>query len=127
MDDNVQRIADLIAQDRKLEAVKLLRETTGMDLQRAVEEVERLSSETGEPAGAPAPAVPGEIPAEVRELALQGKKIEAIKLLRERSRGLGLKEAKDLVETIPGVPKGSGCAAVVLISVLVLLLAAVAI
>lgn len=121
MDANAQRIAELIAEGRKLEAVKLLRETTGMDLQRAMEEVEQLSGDIPDAGGAP--GVP-EIPAEVRDLALRGNKIEAIKRLRERNPGLGLKEAKDLVDAVPGVPKGSGCAGAMLLFVLALVLAA---
>jgi ribosomal protein L7/L12 len=39
--------------------------------------------------------------AEVRAALERGNKIEAIKLVRERT-GLGLKEAKDLVEREPG-------------------------
>ena len=38
---------------------------------------------------------------EVRAALVQGNKIAAIKLVRERT-GLGLKEAKDLVEREPG-------------------------
>ncbi len=38
----------------------------------------------------------------VRKLAAEGKKIEAIKAVREHT-GLGLKEAKDYVEAIPNV------------------------
>ncbi len=43
----------------------------------------------------------GALSPEVRELALQGRKIEAIKLHREQT-GLGLKESKDAVERITG-------------------------
>lgn len=38
---------------------------------------------------------------DVLALARDGKKIEAIKIVRERT-GLGLKEAKELVERLPG-------------------------
>lgn len=31
----------------------------------------------------------------------RGQKIQAIKLLREQTAGLGLKEAKDIVESLP--------------------------
>ncbi len=37
---------------------------------------------------------------DIKRLIRAGRKIEAIKLLRERSPGLGLKEAKDAVEAI---------------------------
>lgn len=50
------------------------------------------------PAGAaPIGDAPPEIEAELRALLAAGRKIEAIKLVRE-STGLGLAEAKDLVE-----------------------------
>lgn len=50
----------------------------------------------GPPAGQP-----GELMASpmVRQLALQGNKIAAIKLLRDET-GLGLKEAKDIVDRL---------------------------
>ncbi|PRC50481.1 hypothetical protein C6A85_69195 [Mycobacterium sp. ITM-2017-0098] len=39
------------------------------------------------------------VSAEVRQLALEGKKIQAIKVLREQT-GLGLKESKDIVDRL---------------------------
>ena len=125
MSDASSRIAELIREGRKLEAVKLLRETTGVDLKRAREEVERLSRElSGQapplpPSGTAAPRH-GAIPDEVAELARRGKKIEAIKLLREQT-GLGLKEAKERIEAETGTG-GGGCMPVLLL----LLLAGVA-
>jgi hypothetical protein len=44
------------------------------------------------------PATPGELSEAVKALADDSRKIEAIKMLREQT-GLGLKEAKDAVET----------------------------
>ena len=49
------------------------------------------------PAAAPAGDLTAELPGEVRELIAAGRKIEAIKLVRETT-GLGLAEAKQLVE-----------------------------
>jgi hypothetical protein len=43
-----------------------------------------------------------EAPARVRELALTGRKVEAIKVLRETNPWMGLKEAKDYVEGLIG-------------------------
>jgi hypothetical protein len=43
-----------------------------------------------------------EAPARVQELALLGRKVEAIKVLRETNPWLGLKEAKDYVEGLIG-------------------------
>lgn len=65
----------------------------------------------------PAPA-PGSLDAEILGLMQGGKKIQAIKLYRERA-GVGLKEAKDFVEALAakhGIssPSGGGCAGVLL-------------
>jgi ribosomal protein L7/L12 len=78
------------------------------DLQRRVEELERrvAALERGAHHGGWTPSRPpiGE-PSEswasddVRRLAMQGNKIAAIKLLREET-GLGLKEAKDIVDRL---------------------------
>jgi hypothetical protein len=43
-----------------------------------------------------------EAPARVQELALMGRKVEAIKVLRETNPWMGLKEAKDYVEGLIG-------------------------
>lgn len=71
------------------------------DLQRRVEELERRVAALERAAFAagrtPSPAGPTGISDTVRQLAWQGKKIEAIKVLREES-GLGLREAKNIVE-----------------------------
>jgi hypothetical protein len=45
-----------------------------------------------------------EVPARVQELALMGKKVEAIKVLRETNPWISLKEAKDYVEGVMGRP-----------------------
>lgn len=112
MQDNSQRIAELIQKGQKLEAIKLLRETTGVSLKEAKEEIDRLiAALEGKPI--PQSQQGHHISSEVRLLAQQGKKIEAIKLLREQE-GIGLKEAKELVETLPG-GKGGGCVSVLLL------------
>jgi large subunit ribosomal protein L7/L12 len=49
---------------------------------------------------APAADLPGEIRDAVERELAAGRKIEAIKLVRENS-GLGLKEAKEFVERLP--------------------------
>ncbi|GIH71920.1 hypothetical protein Mth01_41730 [Sphaerimonospora thailandensis] len=58
------------------------------------------------------PPIPAHVQHEVREMWAAGRKIEAIKLIRERT-GLGLKEAKMIAETlgagqaVPVHPAGS--------------------
>jgi hypothetical protein len=78
---------------------------------------------SGESDQAPPAAVtepePGSIEAEVLGLMRRRKKIEAIKVYRQRT-GIGLKEAKDFVEALAakhGVPVGSGggCAGALLL------------
>jgi ribosomal protein L7/L12 len=78
------------------------------DLRRRVEELERRVAALERAAmhsGQVVSQVPvgefhdGWISAEVRSLAASGKKINAIKLLRDQT-GLGLKEAKDAVDRL---------------------------
>lgn len=128
MSDNPQRIAELIQQGKKLEAIKLLRETTGVSLQEAKEQVERLmiESTTGvAPAATPNPNAP--ISKAVQDLARSGKKIEAIKQLRVET-GLGLREAKERVDALmeeQGMKAGgSGCAGMILMMVIAMASAA---
>ncbi|MHA3020060.1 ribosomal protein L7/L12 [Mycobacterium sp. BMJ-28] len=75
------------------------------DLQRRVEELERRVAALERAVGRAVPPRPiGDAndtwaSAVVRDLALQGKKIEAIKVLRSET-GLSLKEAKDIVDRL---------------------------
>lgn len=98
-----EEISRLLAQGGKLEAIKLMREKTGMELTEAKKAVEAVARE--ESIVPPAPGLAAtiqraqEMSEEVRRLAAKGQKIEAIKLLREKS-GIGLKEAKDLVDRL---------------------------
>ncbi len=98
-----EHIAQLIRDGRKIEAIKLLRQETDVDLQTAKEAVDRLDAD---PAFDPLPPVlsPGEVSEDVKKLAWLGMKIPAIKLLRQQS-GLGLKEAKEVVEQLPRNPE----------------------
>ena len=68
------------------------------------------------------------IPKDVQDLIYEGRKIEAVKLVREQT-GLGLKEAKEKVEAyhsrmqgmfpnaLPAQKKGAGCASVIVLLV----------
>jgi len=96
-------VANLLVQGGKMEAIKLMRDKTGLPLAAAKAAVEAIGRED-----AIVPPAPGlaatiqraqQMSDEVRRLAARGQKIEAIKLLREKS-GLGLKEAKDLVDRL---------------------------
>lgn len=138
MDTLPEHIADLIRQGRKIEAIALIREETGVGLKEAKEAVEALIAGEDplvEPSGDTTGAFedarsesgwldvsdPADIPEDVRALARAGETIEAIRLLRART-GLGLKASKELVETIPGASVPSGrTASVVAVAILALL------
>lgn len=113
-----------LRQGNKIEAIKLIREATGCDLKTAKDLSEALERD---PSYGPLPAGAGTssaVPPDLVALARQGQKIQAIKALRERT-GLGLREAKEAIERIPGLPPAkSGCLAVVLFLVCVALAAA---
>lgn len=83
-----------------VEAIKLLRRATGLDLRTAKEVIDEHLRGNPLPAAASfgKPKAPlGPLPADVAEAIQRGNKVEAIKLMREAT-GLGLKEAKDAVE-----------------------------
>jgi ribosomal protein L7/L12 len=92
----------LVAGNNKIEAIKCVRELTGLGLKEAKDYVEAM------PAAGPLPVLPrtgfthpageGDL-AEVHALAQQGHKIEAIKRYRQLT-GVGLKEAKDYVDRL---------------------------
>lgn len=124
----VEEIHALVARGRKIQAIKVLRGVTGWGLHEAKDVVDRVGrgeavpelSEiaTGEPTPSPGfpPSVPpeGVVPPasarEIRDLALAGKKIQAVKEVRAAT-GWGLKEAKeavDRVETGQHVPELDG-------------------
>lgn len=84
-------IRHLILHNRKLEAIKLVREQSGWNLKQAKAYVEqrqeRRSPHSLEP----------EVVAAAQQLMAENQKIAAIKLIRNHT-GWGLKEAKDYLE-----------------------------
>ena len=110
---NQDEIVELLTRRQKITAIKRYREMTGVGLQQAKMAVEQMERELllGQPLSMPASPAMGSVGdvdeqeegaalaflAEVRQLALSGKKIAAIKLYREKT-GVGLKEAKDVVD-----------------------------
>lgn len=88
----------LLREGRLIEAIRLYRERTGKGLAEAKAAVDALHAKTaGRPEDAAAPAM--ELEAEIIPLLKEGRKIEAIKLHRERT-GAGLKESKEAVERL---------------------------
>lgn len=99
-------VVDAIDRGEPIEAIKLLRQATGLGLKEAKDLIDQHVR--GEPVSLPVAAVaPVTLPAPVLAALQRGNKIEAIQLLREHT-GLGLKEAKDAVDaatpTTPALP-----------------------
>jgi ribosomal protein L7/L12 len=101
------RVLAALRLGNSVEAIKLLRESTGLGLKEAKDAIDRhhraarpKSFEDSTPATS--------LPAAVVDALRQGQKIEAIRLLREQT-GLGLAQAKHAVETFhvgPGTVTG---------------------
>jgi large subunit ribosomal protein L7/L12 len=110
-----ERLRSLLAEGRKIEAIKVYREATGAGLAEAKDAVEALEAGQKLPSSA---VFDQESEKDIVALLEQGQKIEAIRIYREKT-GAGLKEAKDAVEALAakhGLPAGrSGCAGVVLL------------
>jgi ribosomal protein L7/L12 len=94
--------AAALAKGLRIEAIKLVREANhGVDLRGAMEAVDAFAAgkpgfHVDSPASTPPSSVDG-FPAEALAALSRGQLIEAIKIVRENT-GLGLKEAKDLLE-----------------------------
>ena len=104
-------VLDAVRRGQTIEAIKLLRETTGLGLKEAKDLVDAVRSgaldeasvaervdaarQRGDVSGALGEA--GTLQAAVDAALQRGDMVEAIRLVREQT-GLGLKEAKDRVE-----------------------------
>ena len=99
--DTITQVSALMAQGKKIEAISVLREATGMGLADAKAAMETLDAGValdGLATSSPPPAeLPPELAATVRGLLQRGDKIGAIKFVRERMK-LDLKDSKDLVD-----------------------------
>lgn len=108
-------IANLLRGGQKIKAIKIYREDTGASLADAKAAVERMEmtgsfgvasmvqeaqEEPSTEANAPeAVNDMSDLTGEVEALVMKGKKIQAIKLYRERT-GLGLREAKEAIDLL---------------------------
>lgn len=97
------QIKALLAQGNKIEAIKLAREKTGFPLEAAKDLVETIEKGGGHVhvkfSFKTTLKDANELNDQVKQLVAQGKQIEAIKLIRDRT-GLDLKRAKDLVDRL---------------------------
>ncbi|HLI05478.1 MAG TPA: hypothetical protein VKV40_02815 [Ktedonobacteraceae bacterium] len=110
---NQDEIVQLLARKQKIAAIKRYRELTGAGLREAVAAVEQMERElVMGPQAAMAvqsfmdaadgvadldEGAAASFAAELQQLLLAGRKIEAIKLYRERT-GAGLREAKEAID-----------------------------
>ncbi len=105
-----EQIKLLIAQRKKIEAIKLLRKQADIGLKAAKDAIDAVEKSGGlvipgsEATGASDIAEldsrsPGSDLEKVKQLIRAGKKIDAVKLVRERT-GLGLEEAKSEVDRL---------------------------
>ena len=89
------KVVEALQRGNILDAIKLLRDANGLGLKDAKDVADRYLR--GNTVVAAPSRLPGPPPPDVVSALQQGSKIEAIRLMRERS-GLGLKEAKDAVD-----------------------------
>jgi large subunit ribosomal protein L7/L12 len=130
-DDLLRRVAGLLADGRKIEAVRIYREARGVGLAEAKQAVELVEAgrQWSVEQATPPVAEPGLVD-DVLENVRAGRWIHAIRQYRETT-GSGLKEAKDAVETLArsaGIPvmKGSGCGPLaVILGVLAVIIAGI--
>ena len=112
--DLEQQVRALLDQGRKIDAVKLYKERMGVPLMEAKQAVEAVHAG----AGPPSPAdLGGDLEAELLRLLDGGRKLEAVKLYKDRM-GVPLIEAKQAVESLAAnhglVPQRVGCLGMVL-------------
>jgi ribosomal protein L7/L12 len=88
----------------KIEAIKLLRDATGLGLKEAKDAVENIEAGGSFVAAQPNATAPGN--EGIARALLQGNRLEAIRLYREQN-DVGLKEAKDAVEAMLDAERGN--------------------
>lgn len=100
--DGDEEIRRLVAQGNKIQAIKRVRDLSGLGLKEAKDYVDRLpqGSPREDAAAQPAVSMPdAALEQEIQQLLAHGQKIHAVKRVRELT-GLGLKESKDYVDAV---------------------------
>ena len=97
-------VLDALQRGQTIEAIKLLREATGLGLREAKDAIDAHLD--GDPVSLPLPSNVVALRPDVVAALRRGDKIEAIRLLRLHS-GLGLKEAKDAIDASPQADQAS--------------------
>lgn len=89
------KIHFLLSKGKKIEAVKLVKSTTNCGLKEAKDFVDSFSPAQFRSSEVPTP----DMEVELRSLVQQGKKIEAVKLYKDRT-GAGLKDSLAYIESL---------------------------
>lgn len=98
-------ILNLVATGDYLDAARRLQSRTGISLEEAAAEIERLRASIT-PLNLATSPVADPITPEIAAAIRAGRKIEAIKLYRQ-AHGVGLKEAKDAVDAYETTGRGT--------------------
>jgi ribosomal protein L7/L12 len=112
-DQLLDQILPLLAKQQKLEAIKVIRTALNLSLADAKQAIDQLEAERFSLTGATPAAGQADDSWQTtaRELLLQGKALQAIKLCKERT-GCSLQSAKEQVEALAskhGLSARSGC------------------
>lgn len=114
-------IRNLVTDDQKIEAIRILRAATAVDLaeaKRLVENEAALVARLRQSSATATTESSGD--QEILDLLQSGQKIEAIKRHRERT-GSGLKESKDYVESLAQrhriIARPTGCLGLILLAI----------
>jgi ribosomal protein L7/L12 len=97
------RLTELARQGNKIKAISELMAATGLGLKDAKDAVDAIAA--GHDISEmllPRQDVPADMAERARDLIAQGRKIQAVKLIREET-GLGLKDAKDIADGLGGL------------------------
>ncbi|MCA9060135.1 MAG: ribosomal protein L7/L12 [Planctomycetaceae bacterium] len=124
MDETLEReIQQLLQSGQKIEAVKRVRESTGMGLAEAKAAVEAIQEGRTPTLPVRADVDLEEVERQVVGLLERGSAMEAIKVYRQQT-NVGLKDARDAVEQLAGkhgipISLKPGCLGVLLLAALV--------
>jgi ribosomal protein L7/L12 len=118
----LDEVLQCLARGHKLEAVKILKTATGLSLMESKQIADQLEAEQGVLSRTKANPAGADWQVEAKRLLLQGQKIQAVQLCREKM-GYSLQEAKERVEELAarqGIPDRSiGCTSVLIVVIVI--------
>jgi ribosomal protein L7/L12 len=106
--DQVQEIHKLLHERKMIHAIKLYREATGVGLAEAKSAIEEMArNEYTKPPDDVRDRDNPVLESRIKSLLSRNRKVDAVKIYREEF-GVGLKEAKDAVDTIEASMRSTG-------------------